>query len=247
MKSERRYKIVLEYEGTSFHGWEKQKGLRTVQDTVEQAIELVTGKPIKVSASGRTDAGVHALGQVASFSLATRLTPEQLGRAINAYLPPDVAIRSLRKVPGTFHPRYSARKKHYRYRLLLGKERAPLRRRFVHRVKGNLELEQMRKAADYLKGRHDFAAFCTEASRMNNTVRRLYRLSIRKQADEVWVDLVADGFLYNMVRAIVGTLLQVGKGKLSPTAVGRILASKDRRRAGPTAPAKGLCLLRVSY
>ncbi len=239
--------MVLEYDGCSFHGWEKQKGLRTIQGTIESAIGELRGEPVKVSASGRTDAGVHALGQVAAFRLATRLSPDELKRALNAYLPPDMAIRSLRKVPASFHPRYSARKKHYRYRLLLGEERAPLRRRFVHRVKGNLELEQMRKAADYLTGEHDFAAFCTEAFRANSTVRRLYRLEVRKKADEVWIDLVADGFLYNMARAIVGTLLEVGRGKLSPTAVRMILASRDRRQAGPTAPAKGLCLVRVSY
>ncbi len=239
--------MVLEYEGTDFHGWQKQKRRRTVQGVLESALEELTGKQVKVVGSGRTDAGVHARGQVAGFSLATRLSPEELKRALNAHLPRDVVVRSLKQAPRSFHPQYAATRKHYRYRLLVGKERSPLRRRFVQVVSYECDLARMRQAARYLVGRHDFRAFTSAANSQDNTVRQLLRLDVRRVKDELWMDFVADGFLYNMVRAMVGTLLGVGRGKLSPTEIRKILNSRDRSRAGPTAPAKGLCLMRVMY
>ena len=240
-------KLVLAYDGTDFAGWQRQENARTVQGVFEEVIARVTGERVTVIGAGRTDAGVHACGQVANFRTTSRLSAENLQRALNALLPPSVAVLEAEEVPAEFHARFGAVGKHYCYTLHLGPVRPVFDRERVLHVRAHLNLPAMRRAAGALVGEHDFAAFTTHAEEAKSTVRRIEEVRIRRNGSRVLVDITGSGFLYGMVRAIVGTLLEVGRGKLPPAAVADILASCDRRRAGPTAPAHGLCLMSVRY
>ena len=243
----RNVKLVLTYDGTDFAGWQRQPNAPTVQQTLEEAIERVTGERVNLIGAGRTDAGVHALAQVANFHTRNRLPASDLGRALNALLPPTVAVLEAREVTPDFHARYRAVGKHYRYTIHNHPVRPVLDRHLVLHVRRRLNLTRMRRAAQGLLGEHDFAAFTTHARLQPSTVRRVHQLSIRRNGQRVLVDIKGSGFLYNMVRAIVGTLIEVGRGKLAAEAVAEVLASGDRRQAGPTAPAHGLCLVSVRY
>lgn len=243
----RNIKLVLAYDGTDFAGWQRQADRPTVQQTVEEVIERVTGERVNLIGAGRTDAGVHALGQVANFHTRSRLPTDDLQRALNALLPRTVAVLEAREVAPEFHARYQAVGKHYRYTIHNHPIRPVLDRHLVLHIRRRLNLTRMRRAARCLVGEHDFAAFTTHARLQSNTVRRVDELSIRRNGPRVLVDIKGSGFLYNMVRAIVGTLIEVGRGRLAPEAVAEILAGGDRRRAGPTAPAHGLCLVSVRY
>jgi len=238
---------VLAYEGTDFAGWQRQRNASTVQQVLEEAIEQVTGERVSVVGSGRTDAGVHALGQVANFHSSSSLPVGELQRALNALLPPTVVVLKAAEVASDFHARYRATGKHYRYRLHNASLRPVFDRHLVLHLRARLNLTRMRRAARALVGEHDFAAFTTHAREEPNTVRRIEELTIHRRGERVLVDIKGSGFLYQMVRAIVGTLVEVGRGKLPAQAVGEILASGDRGRAGPTAPAHGLCLVSVRY
>ena len=207
---------------------------------------IVGGAP-RVIASGRTDAGVHAEAQVAHTRVRTRLAPAQIGRAMNSRLPSDIAIRHVAEMPAGFHALRDARGKRYRYTIVNRPVRSPLAARAAAWVPYRLSLPRMRAAARYLVGRHDFRGFEGAARRAGNTVRRIESLAIRRHGDQVVIEVAADGFLYNMVRNIVGTLIEVGRGRFEPTRVGQVLVTRDRRLAGPTAPAHGLCLVAVSY
>jgi tRNA pseudouridine38-40 synthase len=243
----RNVKLVIAYDGTDFAGWQRQANTGTVQGVVEETIARVTGERPTVIGAGRTDAGVHACGQVANFRTTSRLSASELQRALNALLPPSVAVLQAEDVPAEFHARFGALGKHYRYTLYLGPVRPVFDRERVLHVRAHLNLAAMRRAARPLVGEHDFAAFTTHAEEAKSTVRRIEDVSIRRNGSRVLVDIIGSGFLYGMVRAIVGTLLEVGRGKLPPEALADILASCDRRRAGPTAPAHGLCLMSVRY
>ncbi len=246
-----RLKLLLAYEGTNYLGWQVQAHGPTIQGTLEQALARITGETIRVAASGRTDAGVHAEGQVVSCSTDSRLGAEQLRRALNAVLPEDIAVLGVGEVADHFHARRDAVSKHYRYRILTGHVPDIFQRRYVWHIPSRLDVPAMARAATPLVGTHDFRSFQASGAPRATTVRTIDRLDVcqgRGEADaEVTVDVVADGFLYNMVRNIVGTLVEVGRGARDDTWPAEVLAAQDRRCAGPTAPPHGLCLVGVSY
>ncbi len=241
-------KLVLSYDGTDFAGWQTQPGVRTVQETLERAIAELTGEErVRVNASGRTDAGVHAAGQVVNFTTSSRHPPDVLLRAVNARLPPDVVVRDAAYAPESFDANRHAKRKLYRYVINDAAVPDPFLRRFYCPSRHRLDAAAMRRAAEPLKGRHDFHSFETEWPNRATSVRTITHLSVNRVGDWIWLDVEADGFLYNMVRAIAGTLMNVGRGYWPETAVAEILTAADRRQAGPTAPAQGLFLMRVTY
>jgi tRNA pseudouridine38-40 synthase len=239
------YRIVLAYDGTDFRGWQRQPDGRTVQGVLEDAIRKVTEKRTVVHGAGRTDAGVHALGQVASFRGAFKLSDEVLLRALNAVLPGDVRVFSLEEAPPDFHARRSARSKLYRYRIVHAPQASPLDRRFVLHWPYPLKVGRMREAAGLFVRTADFTAFSSNRDR--SPVRTVTRSELRKSGREIVYTIEAEGFLRYMVRTIVGTLLEVGRGRMTPGQVEDIFRLKDRTLAGPTAAAKGLTLVRVDY
>ena len=239
-------KLTIEYDGTAYNGWQAQAGGNTIQQIVEAAIVAVTGETVKLHGSGRTDAGVHALGQVAHFQSDTAIPTDKLPAAINAHLPDDIAVRAAAEASDDFHARYSAVRKTYRYTIVQQPTRPVLERRFAHWVSKPLDVERMRAAAEHLRGEHDFSAFESKSDKCSGT-RTIERLDIRATAGRIEIEVTANGFLYNMVRGIVGTLLEVGRGKMEPDDVRRVLESRERSEAGPTAPACGLCLMSVEY
>jgi tRNA pseudouridine38-40 synthase len=246
------FRFLLEYDGTDFAGFQAQaEGVRTVQGELERAVAAVTGVAASVIGAGRTDAGVHAEAQLASAQIETRLDAVTLQRALNAVLPPDLAVRDLALAATGFRAIRDARSKLYRYRVWNGPVRSPLRDRTHHWVRAYLDLDAMARAASSVVGRHDFASFETRgrengAHGERGTVRTLHRATVEGEVGaEIRLDFEGDGFLRYMVRSLVGTLLEVGKGERPESALTSILAARDRREAGPTVPAKGLVLLRV--
>jgi tRNA pseudouridine38-40 synthase len=244
----RNIKLVLSYDGTDFSGWQTQPGFRTVQETLEQAIGQLTGEErVRVNASGRTDAGVHALGQVVNFSTGSALEPHVLQRAINANLPSDVIVREAADVLETFDANRDAKRKLYRYVIHDGELPDIFMRRYAYHVRRRLDVEAMKRAAQPLLGKHDFHSFETNWPNRASSVRTITHLAINRLGDWIWLDVEADGFLYNMVRSIAGTLINVGRGYWPESQVANILGAEDRAQAGPTAPAQGLFLMRVHY
>jgi tRNA pseudouridine38-40 synthase len=239
--------LVLAYDGTDFHGWQRQPGLRTVQDVLETALAELTGTRPGTTASGRTDAGVHAHGQVVHFLTASRHEPATFVKALNALMPPDVRVLSAEERPQAFHATLDAVSKRYRYAIDNGPIASPFRLRHAWHVRPRLDVDAMRRAGAALLGRHDFRSFETEWPNRTSSVRTILDLAVSRHGDEVHLEVEADGFLYNMVRAIAGTLVLVGAGKRPEAWVGAVVAAEDRRQAGPTAPPQGLFLLRVSY
>jgi tRNA pseudouridine38-40 synthase len=237
-----RLRARVEYDGTDFAGYQLQPDARTVQGELEAALATLTGgSRVRVDAAGRTDAGVHALGQVIAFTWEGRMAAPDLERALNALLPADVAIRDLRRAPSGFHPRYAARYREYRYTVWNG-PRSPLRERQALGVRVPLDTAAMAEAASALAGRHDFSAFAV-ADRQ--PVRTLHRVSVRREGNLVTIDVRGDAFLRQMVRRIVAALLLVGRGEVEIMAVAEALASRQPAFNGAVAPAKGLCLRRV--
>lgn len=244
----RNLKLVVSYDGTDFNGWQTQPGYRTVQETLEKAIAQLTGEPrIRLNASGRTDTGVHAVGQVVNFYSTTHHPPDVLVRAINAHLPPDVVVHEAAEVPQAFDANRDAKRKLYRYVIHDGPTPSPFLRRYCHQSRHPLDAAAMRRAAEPIKGRHDFHSFETDWPNRMSSVRTITHLAVNRVGAYLWIDVEADGFLYNMVRAIAGTLMNVGRGYWPETQVAAILHAEDRKQAGPTAPAQGLFLMRVTY
>jgi tRNA pseudouridine38-40 synthase len=244
----RNIKFVLSYDGTNFQGWQTQPGYRTVQETLEQAIAALTGEEhIRVNASGRTDAGVHALGQVVNFFTTAEYAPDVLLRAINARLPDDVIVREAVEAPQAFDANHDAKRKLYRYVIHDGPVPDVFLRRYCCQSRHPLDALAMRRAAEPLKGRHDFHSFETDWPNRMSSVRTITHVAVNRFGDRIWIDVEADGFLYNMVRAIAGTLMNVGRGYWPEERVAEILNAENRAEAGPTAPAQGLFLVRVSY
>ena len=246
----RRLLLTLAYDGADFRGWQVQDHGRSVQGVVEEAIEKVTQQSPRVTGAGRTDAGVHARGQCAHFDSDSRLTPLELRSALNAVLPDDVAVTRAIEVPARFHARSDALSKTYAYRILERAAPCPLRRGQTWHLRSRLDLEAMRAAAAPLLGEHDFAAFRGApggAPEDQSTVRRLDRLTLSREQDEIRLLAEGPSFLRYMVRNLVGTLVEVGQGRRAPDAPARLLASCERAQAGRTAPARGLCLERVRY
>src|SRR5215470_10588456 len=244
----RNIKLVISYDGTDFNGWQTQPGYRTVQETLEKAIAELTGEArIRLNASGRTDAGVHAIGQVANFYTATHHPAEVILRAVNARLPADVIIREAAEVPQAFDANLDAVRKTYRYVIHDGPVPDIFLRRYCCFSRHPLDAEAMRRAAECLKGRHDFRCFETDWPNRMSSVRTVTHLMLSRLGEWLWLDVEADGFLYNMVRAIAGTLMNVGRGHWPESQVAEILEAGERKLAGPTAPAQGLFLMRVCY
>jgi tRNA pseudouridine38-40 synthase len=243
----RTLKLVLEYDGFDYCGWQVQPDVPTLQRVLEQALGKILGEDIRVNGAGRTDAKVHALGQVASFQCTSQIPGEALLRALNSILPKDVAVHAVQEAPPDFHARFSARGKVYAYRILNRPVRSPLRLRYVWYVSQWLDVPAMMLAGAALQGTHDFSAFQAAGSEVQTTARTLTGLTVRRDGDEVIVQCTANGFLRHMVRNIVGTLVEVGRGARSPADVKRILEARDRRLAGVTAPPQGLYLLEVLY
>jgi tRNA pseudouridine38-40 synthase len=241
----RHFKLTLAYDGTGYGGWQRQPNAITVQELVEKALEEVLGSRFSVHGSGRTDAGVHARAQVASCSLATHHSPLTIRRALNANLPDDVRVLRVQEVDAKFHARFSARKKEYRYQIDCGAVADPFLRRYAWHHPRLLNLPAMRRAARLLKGRHDFTAFAAKSER--TPVRTVTKLTVAKSGRLVTIAVVADGFLYKMLRSIVGALVKVGEGRLTTAELARLLAGRQRTAVVETAPAHGLFLWRVNY
>ena len=243
----RRIRLLLEYCGSCYAGWQVQPNVVTIQGTVEACLARLTNGPVRVHAAGRTDAGVHARGQVAHFDTASTIALPALLRGLNSLLPEDIALRHVAEVPHDFHARYSACQKTYAYLVHNHPQRSAFTAPYTWHVPQPLDVVAMRAAAQALLGRHDFSAFRAAACAARSPVRCLVRLTVRRRAAQIVVIASADGFLQHMVRNIVGTLVAVGRGRMPATAMAMILASRQRQQAGPTAPPQGLCLVRVTY
>jgi len=243
----RNLKLTLGYDGTDFNGWQVQPGYRTVQELLETAIATVTGRKVYANASGRTDSGVHAVGQVVNFHSDTRLAPAALVRALNANLPHDVACRHCEEVSPTFNANKDAVRKLYRYVIIDSSLRSPFLFKYATSSRQQLDAAAMARAARVLVGRHDFHSFETEWPNRQTSIRTILHLSVNRVGEYIWIDVEADGFLYNMVRTIAGTLMNVGRGFWPEEKVQEILTAEDRTVAGPTAPPQGLFLMRVTY
>ena len=243
------YLLTVAYDGTAYAGWQRQAGFDTVQQRLEEAFEVLVGEPVVVHGAGRTDAGVHALRQCAHVRLPRPRPAEVLVRALNGNLPRDIAVRSVVEVPPSFHARFSASGKRYAYRMVISSVRPVFGDGYSHWVKRGLDIEAMRRAASHLVGEHDFASFASNPGhvRKRGTVRRIDHLRVVRRPHGVDVVVQGNGFLYNMVRAISGTLREVGQGKCPPSRVSEILTARDRRMAGVTMEPGGLYLVRVLY
>ncbi len=243
----RRFKLILEYEGTAYHGWQVQPGLPTIQGVLQATLSRIAGVPVEVTGAGRTDAGVHALGQVASFAADLRLDPLTLRKALNATLPGDIVVCRVEEAPPDFDARRSARSKNYRYTLLRRDYRSAWLGRHSLYVPYPLDVEAMAEAARALIGTHDFSAFRAGTCTAATPVRTVLDASWRAAGDLLHFEITANAFLQHMIRIILGTLLEVGRGKRTPSEVAMILASRERRCAGNTALPHGLCLVEVHY
>ena len=244
-------KLTLSYDGTDFAGWQTQPGRRTVQSTLENAIRKITGESVSAVASGRTDAGVHALGQVVGFVTVSNHSCSVFRAALNANLPRDVVVLEVCETWTDFHAIRDAQRKTYRYEIQDGDRTDVFTRRTSWRVPCDLDVGAMRHAAQQLTGSHDFSSFESSGSERATSIRTIYHVAVQRQpyshGGRIVIELTANGFLYNMVRAIVGTLVQVGRGALASAEITRILEAKNRKAAGVTAPPQGLFLLSVEY
>jgi tRNA pseudouridine38-40 synthase len=240
-------KVVLEYDGSGFAGWQQQAHGRTVEAELKRALKAVTGQDLKVYAAGRTDAGAHAEGQVVSFQTDGRISPHRLVAALNARLPADVAVLSGEEVPDELHARYSAKWRRYRYRYLDRPSRPALERGRCWHVRGALDVDAMSAAAKALTGKHDWTSYCTASEPPDARVREMRSARVVRRGDVVELELVAEGFLRGLARGIAGALAEVGRGRRPPEWVGEVLEARDRRKAAKTAPAGGLTLMEVIY
>jgi pseudouridylate synthase I len=243
----RNIKLTIRYDGTAYCGWQSQKNGPSLQDAIEAAIKKLTGRKASVIASGRTDSGVHALAQVMNFRTSSKIPLESIEKALNTILPDDIRIYGSEEVSLAFNAQKSAKSKLYRYTIYNCNVMDPLLRHFAAKCYFKIDLRLMRKGAQYLVGRHDYTSFQTKDGVEKNAVRTVKYITIEKKGDLIYIDIEANGFLYNMVRNIVGTLIDVGRGKIAPGHVQEILAKKDKRACGPTAAAQGLCLIKVNY
>ncbi|MFC1820116.1 tRNA pseudouridine(38-40) synthase TruA [Thermodesulfobacteriota bacterium] len=248
MEEKKNIRLILEYDGTRYHGWQRQKGASTIQAVIEDRIRMMVGEPVKLTGSGRTDAGVHALHQVCNFITRSKIEPESMKRGLNSLLPDDIFINRIEYVPLDFHSRYSAKSKTYEYRVLNQKEPNIFQRYFTWHVLENLALEDMRSCLSILVGKHDFSSFMSSGSGNKNPVREMLRVEIQGPEDGILRFLFeAEGFLRHMVRNIVGTVVEVGKGKTGLAEFLEIFQSRDRCNAGIKAPPEGLFLKMVKY
>jgi len=243
----RNIKLTIEYDGTNYLGWQRQKVGNTIQGRLEEAIEVLTKETVEAIGSSRTDAGVHAKGFVANFKTSSKIPAEKYREAINHKLPDDIVILKSEEVDEGFHARYNAMGKTYSYSILNRDVPSAINRNYVYHVKRRLDTKAMREACKYFIGTHDFASFKTSGSSVKTTVRTISELYLEEQEDTIKIYVTGDGFLYNMVRIIVGTLIMVGFNKIKPNEIEKIIEEKNREKAGICVPATGLVLERVYY
>ena len=246
-EGKKRVMLIVAYDGTNYCGWQIQPNGNTIEGELNRALSELLGEKIIVSGASRTDAGVHSCGNVAVFDTIARMPAEKISYALNQRLPEDIVVQCSKKVPLDFHPRHVKSKKTYEYRILNREFRDPNRRLDTYFYYRHLEVHAMREAAGYLVGEHDFKSFCSIHAQVETTVRRIYALTVDKKKDIITIRITGNGFLYNMVRIIAGTLIRVGTGEYKPEQIPEILAAKDREMAGPTAPAHGLTMIGIEY
>ena len=242
-----RIKLTVAYDGTNYCGWQVQPNGVSIQSTLQKAIENLLGEKTDVTGASRTDSGVHALGQVAVFDTDKNIPDWKYALAINQRLPKDIVVQKSEEVSLDFHPRYTDVEKTYEYRILNRRTQLPKERLYSYFVPKKLNVDKMREAGVYLVGEHDFKSFCSAGAQVQTTVRTIYAVNVTKADDMVHIRITGNGFLYNMVRIIAGTLMQVGTGLMEPEQVKEILEARDRSKAGPTAVAKGLTLVEIRY
>ena len=242
----RNIKITIQYNGKNYCGWQKQNNSPGIQGTIEKAIFDITREEVKITGSGRTDAGVHALGQVANFKTNSQIPVDRIPNALNAKLPKDISIVKAEDVDEDFHSRYSAKKKTYRYQVYNSLYRSPIYADISYPVKYDLDIDKMKKEAKSLIGTYDFKGFMSSGSSVIDTVRTIYNIEVSKSEDLIIIEIEGNGFLYNMVRIIAGTLVDIGRGRIAEK-MSTIIESKSRSMAGHTAPAHGLFLKKVDY
>ncbi|MDD5634384.1 MAG: tRNA pseudouridine(38-40) synthase TruA [Candidatus Omnitrophica bacterium] len=243
----RTIKLTISYDGTLYKGWQSQKNGKTIQDEIEKAIEKVLAKKHVLYSASRTDAGVHAKKQVAHFKTSSAISLVKIPLALNTALPDDIAITKAELVPDSFHARFDAKIKHYCYHVYNSHNRDPFKEKYSWRVPYKLNVALMKKEALVLAGEHDFKSFQAKDKIERPSVRKIHKIIVRKNKSDIFINIEGNGFLYNMVRSIAGTLVDIGRGYLPQGSMKDILKSKDRTKAGPTAPAKGLFLIEVKY
>lgn len=243
----RNIKLTIEYDGKDFNGWQKQPNKLNIQGEIERAIENVTGEKVELIASGRTDAGVHALGQVANFKTNSKMAIEKIPIAINSQVKKSIRIKNAEEVDENFHSRFNCKRKTYRYVIDNSKYGTAIYRNISYHMPIKLNVEEMKKAIKYFEGKHDFKAFKSSGTSSKSSVRTIYSAQILVEGDNIGIDLTGNGFLYNMVRIIAGTLVDVGLGKIKAEDIPKIIEGKDRTKAGKTLPPQGLMLIRVDY
>ena len=243
----KRIKLVVAYDGTAYHGWQVQPNAVTVEGVLNEKLTELLGEEITVTGASRTDAGVHSLGNVAVFDTETRVPADKISYALNQRLPEDIVVQDSAEVASDFHPRFCDSKKTYEYRILNRRFPIPTLRRDTYFYYRPLDVAAMQKAAEYLVGEHDFKSFCTVGAQVDTTVRTLYALTVTRDEDVIKIRVTGNGFLYNMVRILAGTLISVGIHEREPEDMMRILAACDRTAAGPTAPACGLTMVGIRY
>lgn len=242
------YRFDIQYDGTRYGGWQRQKTTdNTIQGKIEEVLFRMTGSPVLIQGAGRTDAGVHALGQVANGHFDSRMSCEEICDYMNHYLPEDIEILRVSQVSERFHSRLNAREKLYRYRIGIGSHKNVFERKYICPLHETYDVEAMEEAAGYLTGTHDFRSFCANKKMKKSTVRTIYEIRITELPKELQIDYRGDGFLYNMVRILTGTLIEIGRGSRKPEEIQAILEGRDRGLAGFTAPARGLTLVEVGY
>lgn len=243
----KRVKLIVAYDGTHYQGWQIQKNGETIESVLNRALYSLTGEEIHVAGASRTDAGVHAMGNVAVFDTSVRMPADKFVYALNQRLPEDIRVQDSCEVPMDFHPRFQDSVKTYEYRILNRDFPLPAYRLNTYFTYRPLDEKRMQQAADHLVGEHDFQSFCAAGAQVKTTVRTIYEVNVKREGELITIRITGNGFLYNMVRIIAGTLMKVGQGEWEPEAVQEILEAKDRMKAGPTAPAKGLTLMKISY
>ena len=243
----KRVKLVVAYDGTNYHGWQVQDNGITIEEVLNRTISELVQEDIKVIGASRTDAGVHACGNVAVFDTESRIPGDKFSFALNQRLPEDIRIQESCEVDADFHPRYADTVKTYEYNILNRRFELPTKRLYAAFCYYPMDIERMNQAAAYLVGEHDFKSFCSAGAQVQTTVRTIYAVNVTKADDMVHIRITGNGFLYNMVRIIAGTLMQVGTGLMEPERVKEILEARDRSKAGPTAVAKGLTLVEIRY
>lgn len=242
-----RVKLTVAYDGTAYHGFQVQPAAPTIEGELNRCLSRLLQEEIQVIGASRTDSGVHALCNVAVFDTNTRIPAEKISYALNQRLPEDIRVQSSEEVAADFHPRHCASRKTYEYRILSREFPLPTRRLYAHFTYVPLDVDKMKQAAAFLIGEHDFKSFCSASAVVESTVRTIYDLTVEKEEDEIRIRVCGNGFLYNMVRIIAGTLIEVGRGNMEPENMKEILALRDRKAAGPTAPACGLTLIKYEY